>query len=61
MCKTIINTSAKLLDLSGRAVMKFGLKSIVEEVNLNDVPNGSYLLVITDEQNTFTKKIIVKH
>ena len=59
--ETVNNTSATLLDLSGRAVMKFVLKSIVEEVNLNDVPNGRYLLLITDEQNTITKKIIVKH
>ena len=63
-CYVTANTASEsalcqLYDLSGRLVLQTLLSSGVNPLNVSDLTPGCYLMKITDENTTVTKKLIV--
>lgn len=54
------NALCQLYDLSGRLVLQTNLFPGVNALNLSSLPQGCYLMKITDEKVVVTKKVIVR-
>ena len=58
--QTTADLNANLLDLTGRIVKRLNITSTVQEVDLNAVPNGIYVLELREgAESLTTEKIIV--
>jgi subtilisin family serine protease len=51
--------NCQLFDLSGRMIMQTNLVPGVNNLNLNDLAPGCYLMKITDDSTVITKKLVV--
>ena len=55
------NATIEILDLKGNSIKKTLANSMQTNVSTASISNGVYLLKITTNGNTFTKKIVVQH
>lgn len=52
----------KVLTITGQTIMDRPLNGQTQEqINLNNLPNGSYILSITTDKEVFNKQIIIRH
>jgi hypothetical protein len=55
------DVSIELFDVAGRKLLtQYGTESNFR-INSNLLPNGTYLLKIKQQENSFTEKIIIRH
>jgi hypothetical protein len=55
------NATIEILDLKGYSIKKTLANSMQTNVSTASISNGVYLLKVTTNGNTFTKKIVVQH
>lgn len=55
----VSDQTIKITDLNGKLVFTNVLRSIITEINLQNLPKGTYLLQVIDGKKIYTKKIIL--
>lgn len=56
---TLNNPNLKLFDLSGRCLFNCTLKNNLNEIQVNDLPNGLYLIQIYENYQTYYTKFVI--
>lgn len=56
----LVNTSYKVLDLSGKEIMKGNLTQSREEIQTNNLVNGVYLVQVSNEEETKSFRVYLK-
>lgn len=54
------SSSVKIINMTGQELAKYELTSSTNEINLNILPTGIYLIQITNKNNSHTEKIFIK-
>jgi hypothetical protein len=55
------NATIEIVDLKGNSIKKTLANSVQTNVSTASLSNGVYLVYVTTDNNTFTKKIVVQH
>lgn len=55
-----INSKLLILDIQGKILNQYELKSLHNSINLNDLSKGIYLVHIETEEKSFVQKLIIK-
>ena len=55
------NATIEIVDLKGNSIKKTNTNTMQTDISTTSISNGVYLLKITTNGNTFTKKIVVQH
>ncbi len=53
------NTEVKISDLTGKILLTKHLTSAVNYIDVSDLPKGMFLITIVNEENNYTKKLLV--
>lgn len=54
------NTRIRILDINGKPITKFTSTGLKQDINIENLPKGMYLILISDANNsTLTKKLII--
>lgn len=51
----------QLVDITGKVILKRALTSDELKLNLSEIENGIYFVILNDTQNTFAGKVLIQH
>lgn len=54
-----VNAIVSIVDITGKKVKEFSISNVHNEINVDELTNGIYNLIITNGENLMSKKIII--
>lgn len=61
VCEATKTTSIEIFDMSGRLLIEQAIHAKKEEVSLNLIPSGTYIISIRDEGGIYFRKILIRN